>query len=106
MQTLLTHLNSLPVAAQAAFAQRCGTTVGYLRKAASVGQRLKAEVCINIERESGGVVTCEELRPDIDWAFLRGTASVESEPKHPAALSGKALAAINSEVRQPAREAA
>lgn len=97
MQTLLTHLNSLPVAEQAAFAQRCGTTVGYLRKAASVGQRLKAEVCINIDRESARAVTCEELRPDIDWAYLRGSAALGCVKTQPPALASKALGAINSE---------
>lgn len=74
MRLLLEYLNSLPVAEQSAFAQRCGTTVGYLRKAVSVGQRLNAELCINIERESGGRVTCEAVLPDADWQYLRGTA--------------------------------
>lgn len=27
--------------------------------------------CIEIERITGGAVRCEELRPDIDWTFLR-----------------------------------
>lgn len=36
------------------------------------GRRLvPADVCINIEKVTGGVVRCEELRPDIDWAYLR-----------------------------------
>lgn len=34
-----------------------------------------AERCPAIERATNGAVTCEELRPDVDWAFLRGTAS-------------------------------
>lgn len=33
-----------------------------------------AELCIVLERESHGAVTCEDLRPDVDWAYLRGTA--------------------------------
>lgn len=28
--------------------------------------------CPAIERITGGAVTCEELRPDVDWAVLRG----------------------------------
>lgn len=32
-----------------------------------------AERCIEIERATGGAVRCEELRPDIDWAYLRAT---------------------------------
>ncbi|WP_308445851.1 YdaS family helix-turn-helix protein [Chitiniphilus purpureus] len=29
--------------------------------------------CPAIERATDGQVRCEELRPDIDWAYLRGT---------------------------------
>lgn len=32
-----------------------------------------AERCPAIERATAGAVTCEELRPDVDWAYLRGT---------------------------------
>jgi len=34
-----------------------------------------AERCPDIERATGGKVTCEELRPDLadQWAYLRGT---------------------------------
>lgn len=30
------------------------------------------ERAIQIEKATGGKVRCEELRPDVDWAFLRG----------------------------------
>lgn len=30
-----------------------------------------AERCPSIERETGGAVTCEELRPDVEWGYLR-----------------------------------
>lgn len=73
MQTLRTFLNGLDSARQQAFAVECGTTIGYLRKACSINQRLGADLCIAIERESGGSVRCEELRPDVDWAYLRAT---------------------------------
>ncbi|WP_350260406.1 transcriptional regulator [Paraburkholderia bonniea] len=36
-------------------------------------RRVPAERCPAIEKATGGVVTCEELRPDIDWAYLRGS---------------------------------
>lgn len=37
---------------------------------------ISAERCIDIERATDGVVTCEELRPDLAdrWAYLRGSA--------------------------------
>ncbi|MCR4158802.1 helix-turn-helix domain-containing protein [Kerstersia gyiorum] len=53
------------------YARRCGTTVSYLRKAASIGQRLGEGLCISLDRESCGQVSCESLRPDVDWAYLR-----------------------------------
>lgn len=55
------------------FCVLCGTTWGYLKKARSIGQSLRESVCINFERESAGAVRCEDLRPDVDWAYLRGT---------------------------------
>lgn len=77
MNAILKYLNGLPVPEQAAFAARCGTSVGYLRKAGSTGQRLGESLCINLERESCRAVVCENLRPDVDWAYVRGTAAVE-----------------------------
>lgn len=75
MDTLKTYLNSLAPPEQQGFASRCGTSLGYLRKAISTGQRIGESLCINIERESAGAVTCEELRPDVDWAYLRGSGA-------------------------------
>jgi DNA-binding transcriptional regulator YdaS (Cro superfamily) len=33
-----------------------------------------AERCPEIERLTQGAVRCEDLRPDVNWAVLRGTA--------------------------------
>jgi DNA-binding transcriptional regulator YdaS (Cro superfamily) len=70
---LLRYLNGLTSAEQKAFALRCGTTIGYLRKAVCIGQRIREAVVIAIERESGGAVKCEALRPDVDWAYVRNS---------------------------------
>lgn len=40
-------------------------------------QNVPAERCPAIERATGGVVRCEDLRPDVDWAVLRGTVTAE-----------------------------
>lgn len=72
MEKLRAYLNGLTPDDQSAFAQRCGTSIGYLRKAISKGQKLGESTVIAIDRESGGVVPCESLRPDVDWAYLRG----------------------------------
>lgn len=71
MDKLLAYLNELTKEQRATFVSLCGTSEGYLRKAISAGQRLGSDLCIPIERESNGIVTCEQLRPDVDWAFLR-----------------------------------
>lgn len=38
------------------------------------------EHCIPIEQDTARAVLCEELRPDVDWAYLRGTAPQPTEP--------------------------
>lgn len=36
-------------------------------------RQVPAERCPAIERATNGAVRCEELRPDVDWGFLRAT---------------------------------
>lgn len=69
-----------------AFATACGTTLKYLKLVAYKAKKPNAELCIAIERESGGVVPVESLRPDIDWAFRRQAAGVSAAcaSHHPA----------------------
>lgn len=71
MRPLRDFFNRLPPAERSGFALRCGTTVGYLRKAMSKGSVPTTTLCIAIERESAGKVRCEELDPHADWGFLR-----------------------------------
>jgi len=65
MDTLRTYLNTLTTEQQAAFAERCRTSIGYLRKAISTGQRLGEQLALDIERESGGAVPLLSLRADL-----------------------------------------
>lgn len=74
MEKLREYLNGLDSDKQERFASRCDTTVGYLRKAISTKQLLGPNLVIAIERETAGAVNCEDLRPDVDWQFLRNTA--------------------------------
>lgn len=71
MEKLLAYLNSLQKTPRQRFVERCNTSEAYLRKAISKGQRLGESLCIKVDRESGGAVRCEDLRPDVDWAYLR-----------------------------------
>lgn len=69
---------SIPVDKRAQFADACETTVGQLRNIA-YGRPCGEKLAISIERESAGAVRCEDLRPDVDWAYLRGTVAVDPE---------------------------
>jgi DNA-binding transcriptional regulator YdaS (Cro superfamily) len=71
---LLTYIKTLDLAGREAFAEGCSTSVGYLKQVAYGNKQCGESLAINIERESRRVVTCEELRPDVDWAYLRGSS--------------------------------
>lgn len=40
-------------------------------------RRFPADRCIEVERLTEGRIRCEELRPDVDWGYLR-TASAHA----------------------------
>lgn len=44
-----------------------------------------AGLCITVEKLTDGRIRCEELRPDVDWAYLRGGCD-----SHVASTSGVA----------------
>lgn len=87
MERLLVYLNSLAPAEREAFAGRCNTTVGYLRKACSKGQKLGETLCIRLAYESGGVVSCEDLRPDVDWQAIRRAVKSADALSHASATA-------------------
>jgi len=63
MECLREFLNSLPTDKQVEFAIKCGTTIGYLRKAIAAGQELGVEISVLIEKQSFGAVTRKNLHP-------------------------------------------
>lgn len=79
MEALRAYLKRLEPSAQRTFADKCGTTIGYLRKKISLSntskkpQRLGEHIVIAMERESCGEIRCEQMRPDVDWSVLRSS---------------------------------
>ena len=65
----------LPPSERDGFAKRCGSTRKHLTNIA-YGKVCGEKLAIEIERESGGVVRCEEQRPDVDWGYLRNTQPI------------------------------
>ncbi len=53
--------------------QKLAASLGVTSGAVSQWEEGKVPIlhCIPIEKLTGGTVRCEELRPDIDWAYLR-----------------------------------
>lgn len=78
MESLRSYLKSLETGEQESFAERCGTTLGYLRKVLSTKERIRESLSISLARESGGAVPVEDTRPDVDWEYLRGGSSKDS----------------------------
>lgn len=68
MDKLIAYLNSLSKPERTAFATRCGTSEGYMRKARSAGQKFRSDLCVRIENQSNKVVTRQDLRSD--WAEI------------------------------------
>ncbi|MFK3816996.1 transcriptional regulator [Pseudomonas sp. NPDC089407] len=69
--TLSEYLKTMDKDGLAAFARDCGTSAGQLKQVAYGNRRASAGLAVSLDRETGGVIRCEEMRPDIDWAYLR-----------------------------------
>lgn len=72
---LLDYIKSPESIEVEALAGRCETSVGQLKQVAYGNRRANAQLAIAIDRATAGKVTCEELRPDIDWKYLRESAA-------------------------------
>ena len=69
MEKFKTYWRSLSAHDKITLANECMTSVQYLSKSASIGNKLGPLICAGIERHSGGEVTRKELRPD-DWNLI------------------------------------
>lgn len=70
-------LKDLGAVALVDFARRCETTPAHLKQVAGGHRRAGEYLCINIDRETKGQVKCENLRPDVDWAYIRSTGKAD-----------------------------
>lgn len=54
-------------------AQKVGVSGGHLKNIAYGLKKPAAETAINLERETKRAIMCEDILPDIDWAYIRGS---------------------------------
>lgn len=75
MSTQNIHIEKAIKAAgsQAGLARALGVHTSLPSQWLSGHRPVPAERCPAIERATNGLVRCEDLRPDVDWAYLRGT---------------------------------
>jgi len=70
---------AIPRPARPDFAKKCGVSVGQLHNIAYGLRPCAVDLAIEIEKASEGKVKVEESCPDVDWAYLRGTAARRSK---------------------------
>jgi len=56
-------------------AKALNTSGSYISQLAHGNRRVTEGKAILIEKATGGEIRCEDLRPDVDWAVIRGTAA-------------------------------
>ncbi len=64
MEALKIFMAGLSPKEKVVFAEKCGTTLNYLRKVMSTKSVIGPEICVQIEIHSGGVVSRKSLNPD------------------------------------------
>ncbi|MGL5949113.1 MAG: helix-turn-helix domain-containing protein [Aeromonas sp.] len=57
----------------AKLARKMGLSQPSIHEWASGKYPLPMNRCIELEKITNGEVMCEEMRPDVDWGYLRGT---------------------------------
>ena len=70
---LKTFFMAMSVGERDAFAERCQTSRQHITNIAYGMKPCGEKLAVDIDRESGGVVLCDELRPDVDWDHVRNT---------------------------------
>ena len=75
---LKTYLSNLKRGGISKLANALGISSSYLSQLSSGLAPVSPERCIEIEKATGGAVRCEELRPDVDWAYLRKSSNEEA----------------------------
>jgi DNA-binding transcriptional regulator YdaS (Cro superfamily) len=78
---LIPYLSTLRVrAVQEAFATRCGTSLGHMKNVGYGHRSCDPALALSIERETEGLVTRQEMRPQDYWRIwpdLPAPASTE-----------------------------
>lgn len=73
MRKLVEFLEKQPQGYKAQLARAIGRSPSYFSRQLSGDRAFTAGDCVGIEKHTDGAVRCEDILPDVDWAFLRQT---------------------------------
>lgn len=79
MDAFHTYLKGLTKDQRAELAAQVGTSVAYLWQIAYKQRRCKESMAIELEKATARRVRMEDLRPDVDWAYVRSSAQSIAE---------------------------
>lgn len=68
-------MKQMPIHARRELAKKSGIGDDYLYQVLTGRKKASIPLCAVLERETNHAITCEDLRPDVDWGVLRGTAT-------------------------------
>lgn len=74
MNTFRTYLKALTKPQRETLAAQVGTSAAYLWQIAYRQRRCSESMAIEIEKATKRVVQVEDLRADVDWAYIRDSA--------------------------------
>lgn len=70
---------AMTMAEREAFARRCGTSRAHVTNVAYKTKPCSPKLAVEIDRESGGVVSCDTLSSDVDWDWVRRSSDRKNE---------------------------
>jgi DNA-binding transcriptional regulator YdaS (Cro superfamily) len=71
MQKLIEFLEQQPAGYKAELAAAINRHPSYFSRQLSGDRSFTVQDCIGIEKHTTGQVRCEDILPDVDWAYLR-----------------------------------
>lgn len=83
MDAFHNYLKSLTKPERESLAGAAGTSLAYLWQIAYKQRRCNESMAIEIEKASKRAVRVEDLRPDVDWAYVRSSAQSIADSAEP-----------------------
>lgn len=77
--TLDDYLSDKPRGTAAALASRLGVSTTMISIWRNRARAVPVVRCMDIEKETAGYVNCEDLRPDLDWSYIRHSSDFEAQ---------------------------